>query len=573
MAGAADYYRSELGYLRDLGREFAAAHPDAARYLAAESADPDVERLLEGVAFLTGRLRQKLDDELPDLADALIDGVWPHYLRPTPAMAIVQFAPSAHARGTTTVPRGTMVDSVPVDGTRCRFTTAYEARVSPLRVTEVAWSGAAMLRIRFDAPEGVSAGICAGNRLRLHLSGDSAVARQLLECLCRSRTVEAAAVGVDGIRATRLPPAAIQAVGFDDDDALLPEQELVPASMRLIHEHFVFPDKFLFVDIVGLDAVTALEKASGFTLSFALDGVPDPLPVVSASDIALGCTPVVNLFHAEGDPIRLDPRHADHRVRAAGRDPAHAEIYALRSVVGAARSGSKPQRYLACRSPGPMEHPGTYQERRSRSIGGDGTDVTLCFTHPGEADVETISLELICTNRRLPERLGIGDIRQPAPGTPAGVSFRNLGRLRPPCPPPDDRDEHWRLLAHLSLSRDPLGDADGLKRLLDLLDVRSESDPLERLRHRRLRDGIVSLTRDPATRILDGVPIRGVSIDLEIREDRFDSPGDLYAFAAVMDRAVCRGSGLNSFSRLRVTGTHGRGLLEFPARLGGIVLP
>ena len=33
--------------------------------LAERSGDPDVERLLEGFAFLTGKLREKLDDELP----------------------------------------------------------------------------------------------------------------------------------------------------------------------------------------------------------------------------------------------------------------------------------------------------------------------------------------------------------------------------------------------------------------------------------------------------------------------------------------------------------------------------
>ncbi|MDU3889721.1 MAG: type VI secretion system baseplate subunit TssF, partial [Serratia liquefaciens] len=42
----------------------------------------DVERLLEGFAFLTGRLRQKLDDELPELSHSLMHLLWPNYMRP-----------------------------------------------------------------------------------------------------------------------------------------------------------------------------------------------------------------------------------------------------------------------------------------------------------------------------------------------------------------------------------------------------------------------------------------------------------------------------------------------------------
>jgi type VI protein secretion system component VasA len=62
----AKYYQDELAWLREMGTELAAARPEMARFLAEPGADPDVERLLEGFAFLTGRIRQKLDDEFPE---------------------------------------------------------------------------------------------------------------------------------------------------------------------------------------------------------------------------------------------------------------------------------------------------------------------------------------------------------------------------------------------------------------------------------------------------------------------------------------------------------------------------
>src|SRR5215510_10937964 len=90
------YYLVELAFLREMGREFVRTHPSLAPFLAGEGSDPDVERLLEGFAFLTGRMRQKLDDELPELTHSLMALLWPHFLRPIPAMSILQFQPMPH---------------------------------------------------------------------------------------------------------------------------------------------------------------------------------------------------------------------------------------------------------------------------------------------------------------------------------------------------------------------------------------------------------------------------------------------------------------------------------------------
>ena len=86
------YYQDELTYLRELGREFAAAYPAIAPMLA-ERGDPDVERLLEGVAFLTGKIRQKLDDELPEVIHSIAALLFPHYLRQIPATSVIEFTP------------------------------------------------------------------------------------------------------------------------------------------------------------------------------------------------------------------------------------------------------------------------------------------------------------------------------------------------------------------------------------------------------------------------------------------------------------------------------------------------
>lgn len=87
------YYRQELNYLRQLSKQLATEKPNLARFLAEKGADPDIERLLEGVAFLTGNLRQKIEDEFPELTHGLIKMLWPNYLRPVPSMTLIEYSP------------------------------------------------------------------------------------------------------------------------------------------------------------------------------------------------------------------------------------------------------------------------------------------------------------------------------------------------------------------------------------------------------------------------------------------------------------------------------------------------
>ena len=83
------YFQNELSNVRTLAKEFSTEHPAVAPLLSANSSDPDAQRLLEGVAFLTGLLNKKLDDEFPEVIHGLMNILFPHYLRPIPALSIL----------------------------------------------------------------------------------------------------------------------------------------------------------------------------------------------------------------------------------------------------------------------------------------------------------------------------------------------------------------------------------------------------------------------------------------------------------------------------------------------------
>src|ERR1700761_1621235 len=129
------FYEDELAYLRELGGEFARANPKLAAFLGREAADPDVERLMEGFSFLVARLRQRLDDELPELSHALIRLIWPHYLRPIPPLTMLAFeAIPAATQSTVRIPGGAQVRSRPIDGVSCAFATCHPLDVVPLAI-------------------------------------------------------------------------------------------------------------------------------------------------------------------------------------------------------------------------------------------------------------------------------------------------------------------------------------------------------------------------------------------------------------------------------------------------------
>src|SRR5215210_9303070 len=105
------YYNFELQHLREMGAEFAQQFPKIAARLSMnglEVADPYVERLLEGVAFMAARVQLKLDAEFPRFTQRLLEIVYPNYLAPTPAMLVACLEPDLNdanlARGIT-IPR------------------------------------------------------------------------------------------------------------------------------------------------------------------------------------------------------------------------------------------------------------------------------------------------------------------------------------------------------------------------------------------------------------------------------------------------------------------------------------
>lgn len=132
------YYERELFFIRQLAQEFAHQYPAAAGRLLLEpnrSTDPHIERMIESFALLAGRVQHKLDDEFPELTDALLNVLYPHYQAPIPSMAIIQFeldAARAPLPNGFAIDRGSRLYTQPVHDVSCKYRTGYPVTLWPV---------------------------------------------------------------------------------------------------------------------------------------------------------------------------------------------------------------------------------------------------------------------------------------------------------------------------------------------------------------------------------------------------------------------------------------------------------
>ena len=157
------YYERELTYLRQIGAQFAEKYPKIASRLLLEPAkceDPHVERLLEAFAFLAARVHLKVDDEFPEITQALLGIVYPHFVRPIPSMSIVEFQVDLEQGKLTTglkIERESILYSRPVAGVPCKFRTCYDTTLWPLSVTATDWTSPDRLKPSLRAPDAACA--------------------------------------------------------------------------------------------------------------------------------------------------------------------------------------------------------------------------------------------------------------------------------------------------------------------------------------------------------------------------------------------------------------------------------
>ncbi|MCF3097685.1 type VI secretion system baseplate subunit TssF [Aeromonas australiensis] len=578
------YFRDELAFLRLQGREFADSYPELTRFLSEQNTDPDVERLLEGFAFLTGNLRAKIEDEFPELTHGLLNMLWPNYLRPVPSMTIMQFSviPGAIAQPAL-VKQGCQLDSLPIDDVTCHFQTCHDAWVYPAEMRQIsAQSGNDLSTISLDialhAPLPLSE--LQLDKLRFFLGGDSYTAYELYFWL--SNQLSHIELEIDGKR-FRQEAKALKSVGFDRDDALLPYPNNVYSGYRILQEYFCFPESFLFFELSGGEWPKQPLPVSEFKIHFCFDR---PLPAelkIRPDSFMLNCVPAINLFQHDSEPVNLNGRQAEYPLKASYRYADSFEIFSVDQVEGwvegnMGRSRGTPRIYQPFES---FQHQIErakqrlalyYRVRVRESVSGDGFEHSLSFVRGDETTTvdldESISVTLTCTNRSRAARLKLGSICVPTGNSPSFATFRNLIRPTRPLRPALDGSLHWTLISNLSLNYVSLLRRDALVQVLRTYDFPALHDKQAEQASRKRLAGIEEIETKPVDRLVRGMPVRGLKSVLSIRQSAFGSEGELYLFSTVLAHFFSLYASVNAFHLLEVVNLDNKERYQWPVQIG-----
>ncbi len=620
-------YNEELHFIREMGVEFSKRYPkigarlDLARM---DCADPYVERLLEGFAFLTARIRVKMDAEFPRFTQHLLEKIYPHYLSPTPSMAIVEFEPDLMGGVTETgfvLPKNTELRSAYSRKGRanCSFRTAHEVQLWPIKIINAEYLSQteaghyasqnltavkSAIRLQLKTVAGFTwAQLCSQqldgeprglNRLSLYLQGAGEIATELYELLIGHALLMVVG-GDQNKNASRkeIHRRHIKAQGFVSQEALFPYGPASFTGYRFLHEYFSLPERFLFIELTGLNP--ALQKFDDDLLEIIIlldEARPALNRLIDKKSFALNCTPAINLFEKRADRIHLDHKNHEHHLLVDRTRPRDYEVYSVKSLTGFGSGTASEQSfrplYSSTNSVSSTDNSGYYTVRRQPAMAGStssakrglrsdyhGCEVFLALVDANEApyrcDLKQLGALVLCTNRDLPQYISPGQGKTDFTleiNAPVNSARCIAGPTEPKASYPEG-EYCWRLINHLSTNYLTLQDndqgAEALRQILSLYGDFSEAGLQQEI------EGLVGVSSKHVVRRL---PVegpmafgRGVEITLSLDESFFKG-SSAFMFSGVMERFLRKYASINSFTQT-VVKTRERGeIMRWPMRLG-----
>lgn len=600
------HYESELSFLREMGAEFAEAYPKIAARLGMDSAeviDPYVERLLEGVAFLSARVQLELELQFPAFTRHLLEIVYPHYLAPTPSMMVAAFEPdieNAAMKDGFVLSRGTRLRSALGEGdqTACIFTTSQDVVMWPLAITEAEYidgrgalvaaglardvEARAGIRLRFSRIGGGPISGLSVDRLTLFLTGLGGRNWDLHEILSTQvtglagRSTDRRADWIEPLRKGQAGPR-----GYEPGDGLLPMPKRSFDGYRLLQEYFGMPERFHFIDLSGL--APAFRRATGEDVDIYIylrDGKADIAPAVAPEAFHLYATPAVNLFSRRCDRVLLTKKDAEIHVVPDRTAPLDFEIYQITDVVGISDKGAEDVRFRPFYSSDDFTaagstHPAYYtinrrmrqrtERERLRGVRTSylGSESYVSLVDPTQApwrgDIGQLAVQAMCTNRDLPLLLATGaaDVFHLPEGGPVKMITTPIAPTRP-RPSLGQGDSAWRLISHLALNYLSIADTangGGIQALRELVGIYAPAG--DRTVEKQV-EGMISIDSRPIVRRMsDGLlssAVRGLELRLGF-DDSFFEGTSAYLLGSVLERFFRRYVSMNSFTETVITTT------------------
>jgi len=620
-------YNNELEFMREMGAEFAHSYPKIASRLGIENeqcADPYVERLLEGFAFLAARVQLKIKEEFPKFCQQLLSMVYPDYLAPLPSMTVVQISPDPGDSGTAegfVLERGTSLRSGlgAEMQTSCEFRTTHEVVLYPLDVAKVEYLGsraslaalgikpdrdvAAGIRLEIRTLGGVEVNELGLNDLPLFLAGSGHIPLWLYEqIMSKGCGLSVLTGGSEDRQVTTFSRQAIRRMGFAPEESMLPYRSRSFDGYRLLREYFAFPERFRFVKLCGLQGVLDAAGGERFELVIHLSERRSELEnVLDNRNFLPFCTPAVNVFPKRADRIHLNDKDYEFHVVPDRSKPMDFEVYQVLSVTGYGTQADDRQPFLPFYGLASLQAPSeqaTYftVQRKPRVLSSKqkaqgarsnylGREAYISLVDANEApyspQLAQLGISTLCTNRDLPLHMPLGqrggdftlEVNAPVDFIQCVVKPTRPGALSRQSDSGEATvtgDYAWRIISHLSLNYISLADQnpeEGAAALRELLSLYSNYSTLA---ERQIR-GVLHVSARPVTRRLPlPGPIsfgRGLEIAVVLEEAAFEA-GGMYLFGSVLEEFFSKYVSVNNLTETVIRSDTDIEIARWPVRMG-----
>ncbi|PAF49741.1 type VI secretion protein [Helicobacter sp. 12S02232-10] len=564
------YYRQEIDYLLHTRELFIKNFPKLAPFLSHDSKDPDIERLIENLALLTSKIRQEMDQNIPTIAESLINIISPNYTSPIPSVSMQEFSLSPNcSEKKIFIPKGTKLKSEPIDGVACSFKTIYDVHLYPLKISDLFVTTAGnkyALSIKTTLIHKNTLVSDLGiDRLNLFLGLDIYLSTTLLMWIF-NHLEKIVLIPVGKEEEFRIPNDSIAPIGFSEDESIFYGRNSGAEAFQLMQEFFFIPDKFNFVSIKNLDILSSF-KTEGFSIKLVFNKEIPPLCIPRKENINFFITPIVNLFETSAEPIINNNQKDGYRIFIDRTKPHYYEILDILKVqASSTKSGRRLlKNYKSFERFEFFEnkHLSDFYSIANKydSQGNSYREISFFLMDPDRFDIETISIETLCCNKNLPMQLKIGQINQ-IEKIFADVMTKNITIPTKMHAVQIDGQLLWRLVSVLSLNYQTIIDRKSFLSVLQAYDFTIQNEDADNI-SKRLSQGITDIKSKSIYRITNGISKKGILCLMFIDEEKFYGIGEIYRFGLVVSRFLSFFASTNSFCELQIFCQNTRQTIEF----------
>lgn len=484
------YFKQEKNFLRKMAEGFSIKYPKVAGFLdfgGHESTDPQLERLVESVTFLSSVIQKKMDGDFPEITTGLLGLIYPNMINPIPSMSIAQFDASGDIEegSAPCFPAGTILSAPTEEGKICKFRTNYPVEHLPIEVTHVSIDPATryeflrnrgnvsnLVRISIEVlgdhtPESLSL-----DKIRFFLNGDPMHISDLYEALfCNLQGIVILPESKESAAIT-LNAENLQSVGFSPEEVMLPGSETSTLAYHLVQEYFCFPEKFHFIDIKNLGGLLGQHKK--FDILLLLNA--NPKVDIDEKTFLPGCTPIINLFETYLPAVQLEPDQNEYLLTRL-IDETTVEVHSLLEVFASEEGQVKGQKihpfYQFRHEIEDHSEEPFWLTRREMSYDTAGTDLFISFRdlnqEVSEPEYKKVYITALCTNRDLAAKLPVNAQLRLSEDSNTQI-VRCVKKPTAPVQPPLGGRTLWNLVSNLAVNHLSISEGENsLKALKEML--------------------------------------------------------------------------------------------------------